>query len=169
MCLWSCWKSPCHVGRNMCLWSCWKSPCHIFTSPSCSLREKSSLSVLWWALIICFIYLDTDINSSSVVHNPDIRFIPVWKIQFQLMSSVQIKAKSLYNLGKLTFSLTSAHYRSLQLYPLGYEVISLSVGNRKLYCRRSSHAIAQQSWREYCRLMVVFYPITGMLAAILFD
>ena len=88
-------KETTHFCGNMSLWSCWKSPCHVFTSPSCSLREKScpSLSVLWWALIICFIYLDTDINSSSVVHNPDIRFIPVWKIQFQLMSSVQRKAE----------------------------------------------------------------------------
>jgi len=31
----------------MSLWSCWKSPCHAFTSPSCSLREKSSLPVFW--------------------------------------------------------------------------------------------------------------------------
>jgi hypothetical protein len=51
---------------------------------------------LWWALIICFIYLDTDINSSSVIHNPNIRFIPVWKIQFQLMSSVQRKDRYMF-------------------------------------------------------------------------
>ena len=34
-----------HFWRRKSLWSCWKSSCHAFTSPSCSLREKSSLPV----------------------------------------------------------------------------------------------------------------------------
>jgi hypothetical protein len=31
----------------MSLWSCWKSFCHTFTSPSCSLREKSGLPIFY--------------------------------------------------------------------------------------------------------------------------
>ena len=31
--------------QQICLWSCWKSCCHAFTSPSCSLSEKSNLPI----------------------------------------------------------------------------------------------------------------------------
>ena len=39
------WEETTHFCGIMSPWSCWKSPCHAFTSSSCSLREKSSLSV----------------------------------------------------------------------------------------------------------------------------
>ena len=39
-----CEKNPYFYGI-ISLWSWWKSPRHAFTSPSCSLREKSSLPV----------------------------------------------------------------------------------------------------------------------------
>jgi len=45
-----------HFCGNMPLWNCWKSLCHAFTSPSCSLREKSSLLISvvspGWCMII---------------------------------------------------------------------------------------------------------------------
>jgi hypothetical protein len=47
------WKNP-HFCKNMSLWCCWKSPCHTFTSPSWSLKEKSSLPIFCkcgWALV----------------------------------------------------------------------------------------------------------------------
>ena len=62
MSLWSCWKSsllpPVLWGRSQVSLSCFhfslmfsegevKSPCHVFTFPSCSLREKSSLPVMF--------------------------------------------------------------------------------------------------------------------------
>ena len=52
-----CEKKP-HFCENMSLWRCWKSPCHAFTSPSWSLREKSSLPIflqVWWALVTLII------------------------------------------------------------------------------------------------------------------
>ena len=53
-------------SRNMSLWICWKSPCHAFTSPSWSLRERSSLPIFcrcggpWFAFnfVRCFIICD---------------------------------------------------------------------------------------------------------------
>ena len=39
-------KETIHFCGNMSLWSCWKSPRHAFTSPSYTLREKSSLCVV---------------------------------------------------------------------------------------------------------------------------
>jgi hypothetical protein len=43
-----------HIFAKTCLF--WKSPCHAFTSPSCSLREKSSPYFLqvWWVLAVSF-------------------------------------------------------------------------------------------------------------------
>ena len=51
-----------HFCRNMSLWSCWKSPCHVFTSLSCSLREKSSLPIFckcgepWAHNVVIFLF-----------------------------------------------------------------------------------------------------------------
>ena len=39
-------KSP-HFCGIMSLWSCWKSHCHALSSPSCSLREKSSIPIYY--------------------------------------------------------------------------------------------------------------------------
>jgi hypothetical protein len=67
----------------MSLWSCWKSPCHVFTSLSCSLREKSSLPVFCkcgepCGMYFCYfldyfsILLDVRINNNALLSKTNI-------------------------------------------------------------------------------------------------
>ena len=75
-----CEKKP-YFCENMPLWHCWKSPCHPFTSPSRSLREKSSLPVFYRCLSV----YTGKINKDSL-HSDFIQSCCLFMVQFRQVS-----------------------------------------------------------------------------------